>query len=87
MYIIINRTTKEETFIKGGFPYDHIVELLEDDNDVVIISLYSNTIQTPYLDLESNNYNETKSGHDWSFRDSPIHIETLNQLVIEPYIS
>lgn len=68
MYIIINSTTGINTSVKGNFPLELIVAMLENDDDVIIISLYSNTIKVPYVG-ENVNYNETKSGLDWEFKD------------------
>ncbi len=69
MYTVINKTTKTSTNYKGNFPYRLLVELLENDNDIIVISTYSNTIKIPYLEMDSNNYGETKSSKDWLFKD------------------
>lgn len=73
MYTVINRTTKTTSTYKGNFPYGKLVSLLEDGNDLIVISSYSNTIKVPYLDEDSNNYNETKSSKDWLFKDYPYN--------------
>ena len=69
MYIVINKTTGKNTNYVGSFPYDELVELLEKDNDIIVMSEYSNTIKVPYQDQDSYNYGETKSSHDWVFKD------------------
>jgi hypothetical protein len=69
MYIVINRTTRTNTNYLGTFPYDELIELLENDNDIIVMSKYSNTIKVPYLDTDSYNYGETKSNHNWTFKD------------------
>ena len=69
MYIIINNTTRKNTNYVGNFPYKEIVEMLENDEDIIIISEYSNTIKVPYLDTNTNNYGETKSSYDWAFKE------------------
>lgn len=68
MYTIVNRTTRKNTNYVY-WPHDKLIELLEEGNDLIVISTFSNTIKVPYLDLESNNYNETKSSHNWEFKD------------------
>lgn len=68
MYIIVNRTTRKNTSYTD-WPLDKLIELLEKGDDLIIISKYSNTIKIPYLDLESNNYGETKSSRNWEFKD------------------
>ena len=69
MYIIINKTKKTSINYKGDFPYEELIELLENDNDVIVVSRSSNTIKIPYLDMDSNNYGKTKSSKDWLFKD------------------
>lgn len=72
MYIIVNKTLGTEIKYQGNFPYDILIEMLESGNDLIVISTYSNTIKVPYLDEESYNYGETKSGKNWMFRDFNI---------------
>jgi hypothetical protein len=69
MYIIRNKTKKTSINYKGDFPYEELIELLENDNDVIVVSKSSNTIKIPYLDMDSNNYGKTKSSKDWLFKD------------------
>ena len=69
MYIVINKTEKNSTEYTGVFPYKELVELLENDNDIIVMSTYSNTIKIPYLDMDSNNHGQTKSSKDWLFKE------------------
>ena len=69
MYTVINKTDKTSTKYTGNFPYSKLVDLLENDKDIIVVSTYSNTIKVPYLDMDSNNYGETKSSKDWLFKD------------------
>jgi hypothetical protein len=69
MYIVINRTKGTEIKYKGSFPYSLVVDLLENGDDLIVISTYSNTIKVPYLEEDGNNYGETKSHKDWAFKD------------------
>ena len=69
MYTVINKTDNTSTKYTGNFPYSKLVELLENDKDIIVVSTYSNTIKVPYLDMDSNNYGETKSSKDWLFKD------------------
>ena len=73
MYIVINKTKNTETKYKGNFPYNTLVDLLENGDDLIVVSTYSNTIKVPYLDEDSHNYNETKSCKDWAFKDYPYN--------------
>jgi hypothetical protein len=68
MYIIVNRTTRQNTN-HADWPHHRLIELLEKGDDLIIISKYSNTIKVPYQDQDSNNHGETKSSRDWEFKD------------------
>ena len=52
MYIIINRTTNENTIIEGGWPTIYLEKLLNQGNDIIVISTYSNTIKTVVKKIE-----------------------------------
>lgn len=58
MYIIVNKTTNTNTNVVGNFPSDLTTEMLNRKEDIIIISLYSNTIKIPYLVTEWNTYGE-----------------------------
>ena len=69
MYTIINKTDNTSTNYTGNFPYNELLDLLENDKDVIVISTYSNTIKIPYLDMDSNNHGKTKSSKNWAFKN------------------
>jgi hypothetical protein len=77
MYIVVNKTTRGNNRYKGEFPLDEIETLLENGDDVIIISLYSNTIKIPFIG-KTNNYGLTKSGYDWEFKEYPLPYECQN---------
>jgi hypothetical protein len=52
MYYIINRTTNQTTTHYGNFP--DVDDLLNGGDDIIIISLYSNTIKVPYKEYDDN---------------------------------
>ena len=62
MYIIINSTKKTTTTSKGG--WRDLDEDLNNGDDIIVISLYSNSIKVPYkqvsrgiIEWEWNDYN------------------------------
>ena len=57
MYIIINKTQNKTTYREGNFP--DVYEELQRGDDIIIVSLYSNTIKIPYIDDTQNGYDET----------------------------
>jgi hypothetical protein len=48
MYIIVNNTDNSFSKYEGSWPMDYIDGLLDKSNDIIVISLYSNTIKVPY---------------------------------------
>jgi hypothetical protein len=48
MYYIINRTTNQTTTHFGDWP--NLNEQLTNGEDIIVVSLYSNTIKTPYME-------------------------------------
>lgn len=56
MYVIINKTQNKTVYKEGNFP--DMYEELERGDDIIIVSLYSNTIKIPYIDHEQNGYGE-----------------------------
>lgn len=46
MYVIINKTRNKTIYYEGNFP--DMNEELERGDDIIIVSLYSNTIKIPY---------------------------------------
>jgi hypothetical protein len=47
MYLIVNNTDGAITKHEGNYPMQYIDSLLDDDNDFIVISLYSHTIKVP----------------------------------------
>lgn len=48
MYYIINRTTNQTTVHHGDWP--NLNEQLTNGDDIIVVSFYSNTIKTPYME-------------------------------------
>lgn len=61
MYIIVNNTLNTTTKVEGSFPLQFLNQLLEKGNDLIVISMYSNTIKVPYLSYSLDGFNE----YDW----------------------
>ena len=76
MYLIINKTTNTSTKVFGAFPSSLLDRLLEEGNDLIVISTYSNTVKVPFTDKDFPSY-ETKSGYEWGFKDYPFHSEKI----------
>ena len=77
MYIIVNKTKVINFKHEGSFPIHAIEDMLENDEDLIIISYYSNTIKVPYLDTDTNNHGQTKSSHDWDYKSYKLPFVTL----------
>lgn len=45
MYIILNKTKNETKIHEGSWPSFYLDELLDNDNDIIVISTYSNSIK------------------------------------------
>jgi hypothetical protein len=58
MYLIINNTTKINSTFVGGFPDEIITQKLVNNEDIIVISFYSNTIKVPTLTGEYDRENE-----------------------------
>lgn len=69
MYVIINKST-DEVYKSTSLP--NIIELLLNNEDVYIISLYSNTIMFPYLVEEYGEYT-------WESTEYQLPIEMVTQ--------
>lgn len=75
MYIIINNTTKETIGYKGNWPQEYLVKLLLKGEDVLVISMYSNTIKMLKLEKELH-------GEDYYVEspvEYPLPIEYIEQ--------
>jgi len=68
MYIIINRTKNERYTHEGFFP--NLDDMLNQGDDLIVISLYSNTIKIPQLEV-INGLNE------WSFKDYSLALDII----------
>ena len=75
MYIIINKTTRKTKYVEGSFP--NVEKDLNEGNDIIVVSLYSNTIKIPIpLDI----YDDGHNTYDWvEYRMDLLEIIT-NQL-------
>jgi hypothetical protein len=68
MYYIINRTTNQTTVHHGDWP--NLNEQLTNGQDIIVVSLYSNTIKTPYMENDC---------WEWKDYDAPFlssHMDT-----------
>jgi hypothetical protein len=68
MYIIVNKTQNANISLKGGWPERYVTALLEQGDDFIVISLYSNTIKIPCGYEEYNSIKEYK----WKEYDLPF---------------
>lgn len=65
MYYIINKTTNKTIKYEGSFPSDFVEKMLNNQEDLIIISTYSNTVKVPYeLEAHGSIY--------WEWEDYPI---------------
>ena len=69
MYIIVNRTTRQNTN-HADWPHHRLIELLEKGDDLIVISKYSNTIKVPY-------YTELNGIVEWRWDDYPFDPKSL----------
>jgi hypothetical protein len=72
MYYIINKTRKESYTHQGNFPYGFLKKMLEEGDNLIVISSYSNTIKVPMKDEYD----------DWVFQDFEYHQETLKDMTV-----
>ena len=64
MYKILNRTTGKIINVEGDWPDTLITKLLNEDNDIIVISFYSNTIKIPF-EIDGVNTND----RDWNWKE------------------
>lgn len=62
MYKILNRTTGKVTNVEGNWPDTLVTQLLNENNDIIVISLYLNTVKIPF---EINGINTNDRDWDW----------------------
>jgi hypothetical protein len=73
MYIIINKTKKATVTINGSFP--NLDDILNKGHDIIVISLYSNTIKIPVVNI-CNGIKE------WAWKSYSLYDININELVI-----
>lgn len=73
MYIIINKTNNTSKTIEGNYPLVLVDTLLDLNQDIIIISLYSNTIKIPAGVEILNDITE------FLWKEYPLPIELINQ--------
>lgn len=77
MYIIINNTRNSTTTFFGSYPSEVVTELIVNNNQFIIIDLYSNTIKVPTV---------VKEGEDEEFNinwtEYPLPLKYLSQQFI-----
>ena len=71
MYYIINKTKKQSYYHKGNFPLIALEEMLDEGDELIVISSYSNTIKTPYKDEYD----------DWNFKDFEYDKEMIRHMI------
>ena len=69
MYLIINRASSN-TVYKGDFPLTLVEELLLKGDDIIVISLYSNTIKVP------TGFNSAIA--EWEWKEYPLPVEAIS---------
>lgn len=68
MYIIINKTQNTREWYKGN--WYNLDEELDAGDDIIVISLYSNTIKVPYQ--------TTLNGiTDWNWKDYQLPLQLI----------
>ena len=91
MYYIINKTTNQTTTHHGDWP--NLNEQLTNGEDIIVISVYSNTIKVPYMEndcWEWKDYNASfllqEDDDDPKDIDYPDdYDEMINQMINQEY--
>ena len=65
MYYIVNKTRNKIFTCKGSFPITILDRMLKEQENLIVISTYSNTVKVPY-ELEEN------GTIYWDWEDYPI---------------
>jgi hypothetical protein len=68
MYIIINKTHRKEFKIEGGWPDGLIEHMLNQGDDIIVISTYSNTIKIP-IGLKDVSNVLWRSDVEWEWKE------------------
>lgn len=76
MYLIVNNTTRKTSKVTGNYPGNYIDSLLDEGNDILVISLYSNSIKvcTGKQDTWSD---------DYSWKEYPLPAEAIAGYVLQ----
>ena len=74
MYYIVNKTKSKTIKYEGSFPSDFAERMLNNQEDLIIISTYSNTVNVPF---------KTEYGLDdgWIWEEYPITDYLINQWI------
>ena len=74
MYIVINNTTRERLTHEGNFPGNYLRDLLNKGDDVIVISLYSNTIKIP---SKSDDIDNDTLEPMWDWKDYSLAMDII----------
>jgi hypothetical protein len=74
MYIIINNTTRERLTYEGFFPGNYLNDLLNKGDDVIVMSLYSNTIKVP---SKSDDIDNDTLEPMWDWKDYSLCMDII----------
>jgi hypothetical protein len=73
MYIIINKTNNTTSTWEGNYPLHLIENMLEHNEDIIIISSYSNTIKIP------NGFEDLNGIREYLWKEYPLPVDLINQ--------
>lgn len=77
MYIVRNNTKNTTIYYEGGWPNALLENLLEKGNDIIVISLYSNTIKVP-------NKEDYCGITEWDWVDFPL-LNKMERVALSSY--
>jgi hypothetical protein len=83
MYVIINNSTKKTWNVEGTFPSTFIERMLDEGDDVFVISFYSNTIKFPYCVRGACSWGNEHFPGEWDYREEKIDIFKMSQYIKE----
>lgn len=73
MYLIINKTKDTKETVEGSYPGTYVEEMLENGDDLIVVSTYTNVIKIPFINKDSHSY-FTKSGYEWAMKEYSYEI-------------
>lgn len=79
MYIIINATKRETYRYYGNFPDTACEEMLDKGEDVIFISLYSNTVKVPRA-LSDEHVQAYRLDSKWEWTNFSLPKELMKQV-------